>query len=87
MGVALGDPGEGGGVADDLEAPGRERGVPEPTIRLDRSCLLDLLAQIPRRSLVTGLVPARASLAPRLAEASASPSLPSHVNRPGRGHG
>ncbi len=87
MGVALGDPGEGGGVADDLEALGRERGVPEPTIGLDRSCWFNLLAQILRCSLVTGLVAARASLTPRLAGASASPSLPSHENRPGRGHG
>jgi len=46
------------------------------TIQLDRSCWLDLLAQILRRSLVTGLVLARASLTPRLAEASASQSLP-----------
>ncbi len=55
------------------------------TIQLDRSCLLDLLAQILRRSLVTGLVPARASLTPRLAQASASQSLPSQLNRPGSG--
>ena len=53
------------------------------TIRLDRSCLLDLLAQIPRPSLVTGLEPARASLTPRLAEASASQSLPSQLHRSG----
>jgi len=52
-------------------------------MQLDRSCLLDLLAQILRRSLVTGLVPARASLTPRLAQASASQSLPSQLNRPG----
>jgi len=45
--------------------------------------LLDLLAQILRRSLVTGLVPARASLTPRLAKASASQSLPSQLNRLG----
>jgi len=53
------------------------------TIQLDRSCLLDLLPQILRPSLVTGLVPARASLTPRLAQASASQSLPSQLNRPG----
>jgi len=51
------------------------------TIQLDRSCLLDLLLQIPRRSLVTGRKLARASLAPRLAEASASQSLPPQLNR------
>jgi hypothetical protein len=45
----------------------------------------ELLPQILRRSLVTGLVLARASLTPRLAEASASPSLPSRVNRHGQG--
>jgi hypothetical protein len=45
--------------------------------------LLDLLPQLLRRSLVTGLAPARASLTPRLAEASASQSLPSQLNRPG----
>jgi hypothetical protein len=55
------------------------------TIQLDRSCLLDLLPQILRPSLVTGLVPARASLTPRLAQASASQSLPSQLNRPGLG--
>ena len=53
------------------------------TIQLDRSCLLDLLAQIARRSLVTGVVLARASLTPRIAEASASQSLPSHLHRSG----
>ncbi|MFM8419801.1 MAG: hypothetical protein ACKOEQ_06720, partial [Verrucomicrobiota bacterium] len=52
-------------------------------IPLDRSCLLDLLPQFLRPSLVTGLAPARASLTPRLAEASASQSLPSQLNRPG----
>jgi len=55
------------------------------TIQLDRSCLLDLLAQILRRSLVTGLVLARASFTPRLAQASASQSLPSQLNRYGLG--
>ena len=53
------------------------------TMQLDRSCLLDLLAQILRRSLVTGLELARASLTPRLAQASASQSLPSQLNRSG----
>jgi len=53
------------------------------TMQLGRSCLLDLLAQIHRRSLVTGPVPARASPTPRLAQASASQSLPSQLNRPG----
>ena len=52
-------------------------------IQSDRSCLLDLLAQILRRSLVAGLELARASLPPRLAQASASQSLPSQLNRPG----
>jgi len=47
--------------------------------------LLDLLAQILRRSLVTGLVLARAELTPRLAEASASQSLPSQLDRAGFG--
>jgi hypothetical protein len=42
--------------------------------------LLDLLAQILRRSLVTGLELARASLTPRLAQASAWQSLPSQLN-------
>jgi hypothetical protein len=55
------------------------------TTQLGRSCLLDLLPQILRRSLVTGLELARASLTPRLAEASASQSLPSQLNRPGLG--
>jgi len=45
--------------------------------------LLDLLPQIVRRSLVTGLELARASLTPRLAAASASQSLPSQLNRSG----
>ena len=45
--------------------------------------MLDLLAQILRRSLVMGLELARASLTPRLAQASASQSLPSQLNRPG----
>ena len=51
----------------------------------DRSCSLDLLPQIPRSSVVTGMVLARASLTPRLAEASASQSLPSQWHRPGPG--
>ena len=51
------------------------------TIPLDRSCLLDLLSQEPRPSLVTGLELARASLTPRIAEASAAQSLPSQLNR------
>ncbi len=55
------------------------------TIQLGRSCLLDLLAQILRRSVVTGLALARASLTPRLAQASASQSLPSQLNRYGLG--
>ena len=45
--------------------------------------MLDLLPQILRRSLVTGLELARASLTPRLAEASASQSLPSQRRRYG----
>ena len=53
------------------------------TIQLGRSCLLDLLQQILRRSLVTGLALARASLTPRLAKESAAQSLPSQLNRPG----
>jgi hypothetical protein len=65
------------------------RPCPEPhlagPIQLDRSCWLDLLPQLLRPLLVTGLVPARASLTPRLAEASASQSLPSQLNRPGFG--
>ena len=52
-------------------------------MQLDRSCLLDLLSQELRLSLVTGLEPARASLTRRLAQASASQSLPSQLNRPG----
>ena len=50
------------------------------TMQLDRSCLLDLLSQELRPSLVTGLELARASLTPRLAQASASQSLPSQLN-------
>ena len=53
------------------------------TMQLDRSCLLDLLSQELRPSLVTGLVLARASLTPRLAEESAAPSLPSQRHRSG----
>ena len=54
------------------------------TIRLGRSCLLDLLAQFLRRSLV--IPPLRdASLTPRLAQASASQSLPPQRNRSGLG--
>ena len=55
------------------------------TTRWDRSCWLDLLPQLLRWSLVTGLGPARVSLTPRFAEASASQSLPSQVNRPASG--
>jgi len=46
--------------------------------------LLDLLSQELRPSLVTGLELARASLTPRLAEAAASQSLPSELNRSGQ---
>jgi len=53
------------------------------TIQLDRLRLLDLLSQIPRRSIVTGLVPARAPLPPRLIQASAPQCLSSQRNRPG----
>ena len=53
------------------------------TIQLGRSCWLDLLPQILRPSLDKGLVLARASLVPRLAEASAPPSLSSQRHRPG----
>ena len=53
------------------------------TTPLDRSCWLDLLPQILHRWLVTGLEPACASLTPRLAQASASPSLPSQLDRSG----
>jgi len=60
-------------------------GHPAPTqagtIQLDRSCLLDLLAQILLRLLVTVLVLARASLTPRLAKESAAQSLLSQLNR------
>ena len=71
-----------------LESLGMRHGRDRPagrlagTIQLGRSCWLDLLAQILRRSLVTGLVPARASLTPRIAQASASPSRPSPRDRP-----
>jgi hypothetical protein len=53
------------------------------TIQLDRSCWLDLLPQILRPLLVTGLVLARASLTPRLAKEAAAQSLPSHLNGSG----
>ena len=53
-------------------------------IQLGRSCLLDLLSQELRPSLVTGLALARASLTPRPQEPSASPSLPSQLNGPGQ---
>ena len=69
-----------------IDATDTRRAVAEALagpIPLDRSCLLDLLPQLLRPSLVTGLAPARASLTPRLAEASASQSLPSQLNRPG----
>ena len=54
------------------------------TIQLDRSCWLRLLPQELRWSLVTGLPSARASLSPRLAKESATPSLSSQLNRSGR---
>ncbi len=41
------------------------------TIPLDRSCLLDLLPRLFRASLVTGLVPARASLTARIPRVAA----------------
>ena len=70
------------GVEDQGERDGEgERDGLAGAIQLGRSCLLDLLLQILRRSLVTGLASARASLTPRLAEASASQSLPSQLNR------
>ncbi len=53
----------------------------KPTIQLDRSCWLRLLPQELRCSLVTGLQSARASLSPRLAKESATPSLSSQLNR------
>jgi hypothetical protein len=53
------------------------------TIQLDRSCWLRLLPQELRCSLVTGLPSARASLSPRLAKESATPSLSSQLNRSG----
>ena len=55
------------------------------TIQLDRSCLLDLLSQELRPSLVTGLELARAWLTLRRAEASAAQSLPSQLHRSGFG--
>ena len=55
------------------------------TIPLDRSCWLRFLPQEHRCSLVTGLESARASLSPRLAKASATPSLSSQLNRSGSG--
>ena len=54
-------------------------------MQLDRSCLLDLLPQGLRRSLVTGLELARASLTPRLANESAAQSLPSQLHGSGFG--
>ncbi len=53
------------------------------TIQLDRSCWLRLLPQELRCSLVTGLQSARASLSPRLAKESATPSFSSQLNRSG----
>ena len=53
------------------------------TMQLGRSCLLDLLSQELRPSLVTGLALARASLTPRLAKESAAQSLPSQLRRSG----
>jgi hypothetical protein len=52
-------------------------------MQLVRPCLLDLLSQELRPSLVTGLELARASLTPRLAKASAAQSIPSQLNRSG----
>jgi hypothetical protein len=49
----------------------------------DRLCWLDLLPQELRRSLVTGLVRARASITPGLAEALAAPPRPSQPHRAG----
>ncbi len=74
--------------ADALLDPSPKRALPieaDPSFRttrqagmmqFDRSCLLDLLAQIPRRSLVSVLDLACASLTPRLAQASVSQPLP-----------
>ena len=56
---------------------------PARTIQLDRLCWLRLLPQELRCSLVTGLPSARASLSPRLAKESATPSLSSQLNRSG----
>ena len=53
------------------------------TKQLDRSCWLHLLPQKLRCSLVTGLQSARASLSPRLAKESATPSLSSQQHRAG----
>ena len=56
------------------------------TIQLDRSCWLRFLPQELRCSLVTGLPSARASLSPRLAKESATPSLlPTESFLPARG--
>lgn len=52
-------------------------------MQLGRSCLLDLLLQEFRPSLLTGLDPARASLTTRLVEESAEQLLPSQLNRSG----
>ena len=52
-------------------------------LELARSCWLRLLPQELRCSLVTGLQSARASLSPRLAKESATPSLSSQLNRSG----
>ena len=50
----------------------------------DQLCWLDLLPQELRRSLITGLVRARASITPGLAEALAAPSRPSQPHRFGQ---
>jgi len=55
----------------------------EVTKQGDRSCLLDLLPQELRPSLVTGLELARTSITPGLAEASAAPRRPSQPHRAG----
>ncbi len=53
-------------------------------VQWDRLCWLDLHPQELCRSLITGLVRARASITPGLAEASAAPPRPSQLHRFGQ---
>ena len=60
---------------------------PAGTMQSDRSCLLDLFTQELRRSSLTDPRGICARLTPRLAQKSASQSLPSQLHRSGPGEG